>query len=199
MKNASLVLNAVLLIAVAFLFYLHFSSKKRTEQVKGTTANEGSTEMPKGEFRIAYFELDSLNNSFAMVKDVKAELGKEEERINNELARLQRRYNDRLVQLQNSQEANSQVQSEDLQREVYKLQNEFASEKQGMNQKLQDMYMRRMQQVKTEVENFLKEYNKTRGFTYIFAYEPGFMFYRDSAYNVTSDLIKGLNAQYKKK
>ena len=199
MKNASLILNVVLLVAVAVLFYLHFSSDKKTEQVKGSSSVQTSAAVPKGEFRIAYFEMDSISNSFAMVKDVKNELSKEEERINNQLAGLQRKYNDKLVQLQNSQQANSQVQSADLQREVIQLQNDFAAEKQQMNQKYQDKYMRRMQEVKTKVEDFLREYNRTKGFTYIFAYEPGFMFYRDSAYNITSDLIRGLNEQYKKK
>lgn len=198
MKNGSLVLNIILLVAVAVLFYLHFSSRNKTEQAKVVSSQAGGS-VPRGDFRIAYFEMDSINNSFAMVKDVKTELTSEEEKINNELTRLQRSYNDKLVQLQNSQQANSQIQSEGIQREIMQLRDKITSRKQDLDQKYQNLYMRKMQDVKGRIESFLQEYNKSKGYTYILAYEPGFMFYRDSAYNITNDLVKGLNEQYKKK
>jgi outer membrane protein len=59
--------------------------------------------------------------------------------------------------------------------------------------------MQKMQDVKTKIENFLKEYNKTKGYAYILAYEPGIIYYRDSTLNITDDLVKGLNEQYSKK
>ena len=37
MKNLSLILNAVLLVAVGVLFYLHFSAKKSTTRGAGTS------------------------------------------------------------------------------------------------------------------------------------------------------------------
>jgi len=197
MKNASLVLNVVLLLAVGVLFYLHFSSDKKTEQVKQTsTHNSGS--VPKGDFRIAYFEMDSINNSFALVKDVRAELSKEEEKMNSELARMQKMYNDKSTQYQ-SQKNMSSVESENANRDIVQMQQKFSSAKQQLEQRIQDLSMRKMQQVKNQVEDYLKEYNKSKGYTYILAYEPGFMFYRDSAYDITADLLKGLNEKYKKK
>jgi len=59
--------------------------------------------------------------------------------------------------------------------------------------------MRKMKDVKTKIEDYLREYNSRRGFTYIFAYEPGLFYYRDTAYNITGDVVRGLNDQYKKK
>jgi len=198
MKNASLVLNVVLLVAVGVLFYLHFSSNKKPEQVKAvTTTNTGS--VPKGDFRIAYFEMDSLNNGFVLVRDVRAELSKEEEKINSRLAQMQKTYNDRLMQFQSRGQTMSSEESEKANREIVQMQQRFSTEKQQMEQEMQNMSIRKMQEVKTKVEDFLKEYNKTRGYTYILAYEPGFMFYRDSAYDITADLVKGLNDRHKKK
>ncbi|HYK54874.1 MAG TPA: hypothetical protein VEV15_00215, partial [Flavisolibacter sp.] len=67
MKNGLLILNIVLLILVGVLFYLHFSSKNKpatpAKKVDVASSNTGT------DFRIAYFELDSVSNSFAMVKD----------------------------------------------------------------------------------------------------------------------------------
>lgn len=199
MKNASLVLNVVLLVAVAVLFYLHFSSNKKPVETTKIASTTSSGKVPTGDFRIAYFEMDSLNNSFALVKQVKTELSKEEEKMNNELARLQKSYNDKFTQYQSQAQTMSSQESENANRDIVQMQQRFASAKQQMEMRLQDLSMRRMQEVKNKVEDFLKEYNKSKGFTYILAYEPGFMFYRDSAYDITADLVKGLNDKYKKK
>lgn len=197
MKNASLILNVVLLVAVAVLFYLHFSTGKKSADavVKGSSKKNDTA---SSSFRIAYFELDSITNSFAMVKDVKNELSKEEDKMNAEMNRLQKMYNDRLSFYQNQGEM-SQVQSETASREMMGLQERIRNEKQKLDQNFQDSYMRKMQEVKTKIEEYLKEYNKTKGYSYILAYEPGFIYYRDTAYNVTADLLAGLNEQYKKK
>lgn len=199
MKNASLILNVVLLVAVAVLFYLHFSSTRKPAETTKVASSNSAGKVPAGDFRIAYFEMDSLNNSFTMVKEVKAELSKEEEKVNSELARLQKSYNDKFTQYQSQAQTMSSQESENANRDIVQMQQRFASAKQQMEMRLQDLSMRKMQEVKNKVEEFLKEYNKSRGFTYILAYEPGFMFYRDSAYDITDDLVKGLNEKYKKK
>ncbi|HEU4469698.1 MAG TPA: OmpH family outer membrane protein [Flavisolibacter sp.] len=196
MKNAALILNAVLLVAVGVLFYLHFSSRKSAASpVVKSASNSDSFNK---EFRIAYFELDSINNAFTKMKDVKSELSKEEEKMGSEMNRLQKLYNDKLAHYQNMGEM-SQVQSEAASREMMQLQETIRGQKQTMDQKFQDLWMRKMQEVKVEVEQFLKEYNKTKGYSYILAHEPNFIYYRDTVYDITADLVKGLNEKYSKK
>ena len=196
MKNGILVLNGVLLVAVAVLFYLHFSAPKASPQNRNLVA--GVARDTSQAFRIAYFEMDSVENSFAMVRDVKAEVSRKEEAINNELLKLERNYKNKIEQYQ-AQGANmTQVQSEMAQRDVLQMQQNIQSRKQQLDQEYQDFYMRKMKDVKTKIESFLKEYNSTRGYSYIFVYEPGLFYYRDSAYNITADVVKGLNRQYGK-
>ena len=50
----------------------------------------------------------------------------------------------------------------------------------------------------TRIQDFLKVYNSDGRYDYVFSYEPGFMFYKDSALNITGDVIKGLNDLYAK-
>ena len=196
MKNASLILNVVLVLAVAVLFYLHFSSNKKSEAGKSSTPQIGI--IPPGDSKIAYFEMDSIDNALLMVKDVRAELTKEQERVDGELAGLQKRYNDRLTQYQSQGQNLSSAESEKINREILQMRQSFSAKQEELEQKLRELQMRKRQQVNTAVMDFLNQYNKDKRFSYIFAYEPGFMFYKDSAYNITPDLIKGLNAQYKK-
>lgn len=198
MNRGLLILNVVLLVAVAVLFYLHFSGGKKVE--KKTTAQQAAPTTSATNFRIAYFEMDSIENSFSMVKDVKNELGKEEDRMNGEMATLEKNYRNKIAQFQKQAEGGmSQVQSEMANREVLQLQENIRGRKQELDQKYQDLYMRKMREVKTKIEDFLKTYNDEKGYTYIFAYEPGLFYYRDTAYNITQDVINGLNAQYTKK
>jgi len=197
MKNGFLILNLVLLILVGILFYLHFSSKKSSVSSIPTSkivSTDGSAPI-----RIAYFEMDSIENSFAMVKDVKNELGKKEDAVNSELAGLEKKYRNKVAQYQSQGQTMTQVQSEMAQKDVMQMQQSMQNRKQALDQEYQDYYMRKMKDVKTKIEDYLKKYNSQKQFSFIFAYDPGLFYYRDTAYNITIDVIKGLNEGYTKK
>jgi outer membrane protein len=199
MNRGLLILNMVLLVAVLVLFYLHFAGAPKKD-VKPAVVKRADSSLSAGNFKIAYFEMDSIENSFSMVKDVKRELGKEEERMNNEMANLEKSYRNKIALFQKqAQTGMSQVQSESANREVLQLQESIRGRKQELDSKYQDLYMRKMRDVKTKIEDFLKDYNAQKGFSYILAYEPGLFYYRDTAYNITNDVIVGLNELYKKK
>lgn len=195
MNRGLLLFNIVLLVLVGVLFYLHFAPAKKSS----TPAAPVVTASAPKEFKIAYFEMDSLEASFAMVKDVKSELARKEEAINSELARLDKTYREKANQYQGQAATMSQVQSEMATRDMMQLQQTMQSRKASLDQEYQDFYMRKMRDVKTRIEDFLKVYNSQKGYSYIFAYEPGLFYYRDTAYNITKDVIKGLNDGYKKK
>lgn len=57
-----------------------------------------------------------------------------------------------------------------------------------------------MDDLKTRINEFLKEYNKKKGYSYIFSYSSSLnvLFYKDSAYNITDEVVAGLNEAYKK-
>jgi outer membrane protein len=196
MKNGLLILNIVLLALIGVLFYLHFSGNKT--KVKSDTTVAGKN-VEAQDFKIAYFEMDSLESSFELVKEVKNELGKKEEAINNELSRMEKNYRNKVTSYQQQGATMTQVQSENAQRDVMQMQQNMQTRKQALDNEYQEFYMRKMKQVKTEIENFLQKYNNDKGYSYIFAYEPGLFYYRDTAYNITNDVIRGLNDQYTKK
>jgi outer membrane protein len=199
MKNGILILNVVLLALVGVLFYLHFSSN--TPSSKKTANNQSTTAVDSKDFKIAYFEMDSVENTFQMVKDVKAELTRKEEAIGTELERLEKTYRNKVSQYQSQAQGNNmtQVQSEMAQRDVMQMQQNMQSRRQSLEQEYQDLQMRKLKDVKAKIEDFLKQYNNDKGYTYIFAYEPGIFYYKDTTYNITADVIKGLNQQYTKK
>lgn len=196
MNRGLIILNIVLLLAVAALFYLHFSSPKNST-VK--LADAKTAPQNNSTCRIAYFEMDSVENSFKLFKDVKSELGKEEDRMNNEMAHLEKKYQDRIVQLQSQAQTMTQVQSENANNEVMQMRENLATKKRELDSKYQELYIRKSREVKLKIEDFLKEYNSEKNFSYIIAFEPSLFYYKDTAYNITGDVIKGLNERYDKK
>lgn len=196
MKNILLALNIVLLLAVGVLYFLYFGKKNNTTKIASSNVE---VDTHKDNCRIGYFEMDSLTNSYSMIKDVRSELSKEEDNMNREMQRLQRVYNDKLTQYQKQAQTMNQVESERANRDMLQLQDQIRGKQQEMEQRYQDLQMRKKQEIKNKIEGFLKDYNKDRHFAYIIAYEPGMIFYRDTMFNITKDLLDGLNSQYKKK
>lgn len=193
MRNALYILNGVLLVAVGVLFYLHFSEEKSHGNSAIVRSNQKADTMNRS-FHIAYFDLDSVFNAVDMVKQIKDELGKAEENNKAEFDKLQKQYADRYNYYQNQQL--SQIESETASKELMQL-GESIKNKQGvLDQKFKDLYVRRQQDVKSKIEDYLKEYNAKRGFAYILNNVPELIFYKDSIYNITGDVIKGLNAKY---
>ncbi|RYZ21075.1 MAG: OmpH family outer membrane protein [Chitinophagaceae bacterium] len=197
MKNGLLVLNLVLLVAVGVLFWLHFS--KPTAVAAANLPKARVEAATPGQCRIAYFEMDSIENSFSMVKDVKSELDRKEDQMRNELGRMEKEYRNKAAQYQAQAVNMNQTQSELAQRDMLQTQQVMQAREQQLKQEYQDLQMRKLQDVRTRIEAFLKDYNKDGAYSYIVSYEPGLIFFKDSAYNITGDLIKGLNTEYKAK
>jgi outer membrane protein len=195
MNRGLIILNVLLLIGVGVLFYLHFASPKASA-IK--TIEKPLVKNDK-DCRIAYFEMDSVENSFTLFKDVKNELTREEDRMNNEMASLEKKYRYKITQYQSQAQTMTQVQSEMANRDVLQMQETIKGKKQELDSKYQDLYMRKSREVKSKIEDYLKEYNNQKGYAYIVVYEPGLIYYKDTLYNITPDVIKGLNARYAKK
>ena len=198
MKNGLLIWNVVLTLAVGLLAFMQFGGSKTSD----SRVNRNSTDTSfRSDFRIAYFEMDSVENSFEMVKDVKSEMNKKEEAISNELSRLGKNFEQRYNYFQNQAQSGSlsEAQTEAAGKELKSLDEQLKTRKQVLDQEYNDYVMRRMKDVKTQIEDFLKEYNQSKGYAYIMTNEPGFIYYRDTVYNITSDLIRGLNDKHKNK
>ena len=200
MKNGLIIWNVVLSLVAGYLLFAHFSSKKNRNPGNGKTG-VGDTSSARGPFRIAYFEMDSVAANFEMVKEVKAELNQKEEEINNEIDRMAKNLQQKYTYYQNQAQAGTltQPQSEAASIELKKLDDDMKARKQQLDQEYNDFMVRRQNDIKTKIEGFLNEYNKTKNYSYIVSYEQGLFYYKDTAYNITADVIKGLNALHKPK
>ena len=192
MKQFSLILNVILVILVGYLYYLHFSDSK----TPGATSKHVMDS--SGNHKVAYIDLDSLQNSYDYYKKLKTEFDRKQTASNDEIVNMQKRFQSRAVQLQQKGATMNQQEQQAAMQEIQQMQQSLQAKKQQLDNELYAENSKMKEDILTRIQNFLKDYNKDGRYDYIFSYEPGLMFYKDSGLNVTGDVIKGLNALYEK-
>src|SRR4029078_7230670 len=198
MNKGLLVLNIVLLIGVAILFILFFSKKDKMTSV--IPLRIGADTAAKWEHTpVAYFDMDSIEANFILWKQVQAEVVKREAGINDTITQMRNGFQSYYQKLQAQSGNLSPRQKDSLGNELAQMDAEIKNRTAELNQTYQTFFMNKQQEIVTLIKNYCKEFNKDRRFSYIIAREPGLFYYTDTAYNVTSDLLKGLNAFYSKK
>ncbi len=195
MKSPLLALNIILLILVGVLFYLHFSSSKKTE-IKSAATTDANT---AGPFKIAYFEMDSIENNYEYLKDVRNELKGKEQGLTSQLNQLKNKYMNKVNKFQQEAQTMTQERQGAIQQDLLQEQKMIQNKEQAMGHDLQDASFKKMQEVNKTIEDFLKEFNKDKTYSYILAYQPGTIYYKDQRFDITPAVLQGLNNSYRKK
>lgn len=192
MKKGMIIWNVVLTILSVYFLYQFLSGGAVKTLARAKAA-------PAGPFKMAYFEMDSVEANFELVKELKAELMKKEQGIEQEMKKMadnmQNRYN--YYQQQANTGLMNQAQNDAAGRELRNLEEQMKNRKQALDAEYGDFVMRRQNEIKAKIEEYLREYNSSSTFTYIVSYEPGLFYYKDTAFNITAELVKGLNEKYK--
>ena len=198
MKIGLLVWNVLLTIAAGFLLITHFTKKKDGPIARDWKQDSLSVGRP---FRLAYFEMDSVQANAYMVKDVQAEIEKREKEYSGQLSQYEAAYRNKLQEYQQKERGGTMTQAdyEKAQLDLKQLEDRLKGKRQELDQQYQDFVMRSQLNLKKAIEEFISEYNKEKQYTYIVSYEQGLFYYKDTVFNITADLVKGLNQQYKAK
>ncbi|MEO6722838.1 MAG: OmpH family outer membrane protein [Ferruginibacter sp.] len=200
MKQLSFVLNIILVLAVAFLYYLHFTPAKKGK-LYGPVANSNYKDTSTGRRRmmVAYVELDSLYNNVSFIKERKKELEAEQKAISSEYEDDYRSLTAERDNFLKKGNTITQKEAEEFQAKLGQKQQEVEQKKQAKGQQLAERGARIMDDMQKKLKAFMSDYNKERKYTYILATGVGldYLFYKDSTLNITSDIVKGLNEKMK--
>jgi len=197
MKNGMLIWNVILSLAIGYLLMMQFGSKKTTASAVKNAVSD--TSLASRQFRMAYFEMDSVAANFDLVKDLKNQLTTKEDNINAEMTSRSKKIQEKYNYYQDLAKSGklSETQSEAASKELKEMDDEMKNRKQQLDQEYNNYMMTTQNEIKTKIESFIKEYNKTKNYSYIISYEQGLFYYRDTAFNITTDVVKGLNEFYK--
>lgn len=164
-----------------------------------TTENAQTSEQTVG-LKIAYVELDTLMSQYQLYKDYSEVLTRKGNNIQKTLAQKQRTLEGHAASVQKKfdnneyttrdevERAQASIQKEqnDLAELADRLQNEFAMEQARINEEARD-----------SIQSFLKHYNKTKKYDYVMIKAGDNLLIANPKYNITNDIVKGLNKRYK--
>jgi outer membrane protein len=207
-KNISLALNVVLTIAVAVLYYLHFTSSATCTAEGGTGTDSASSAkttviLPKEikASKIVYVNTDVLNDNYEYVKDLTAEAKKKQMALEGIYQKKGKELQDRYQELQQkaSQGLLSENQQKEAQQELEKRKNEL-DQLQGQQQQMMEQLQVENMKVYKSITEYVGEYNKNSKYNYILAYSATTVspvLIANDSLDITAEILEGLNAQYK--
>ena len=190
MKNQSIIINVLLIIAVAVLYFLHFNQKPDTEEKSGEVAE-------MADFQVAYINSDSVlaNYSYAqkLQEDIRVKTASMEKDYQSRVQGLQKEINDYQQNAGNltinqakALEENLVKKQQNLQLYQQKLSQDLMVEEATMNKDLYD-----------RVTGFLRDYGKDNNLQLIVKYDQGSdVLFASDAMDITQIVLDGLNSAY---
>lgn len=190
MKNASLILNVLLLLAVAFLYLDHFATKSASPSA-GTPQEESA-----GALRIVYVNADSLLAKYEYFKTRQGELSKKEQQATSSLqargAALQQEIAAAERRAQGGNLAPKDIQA--MQQDLGMKQQRLLQEQQRVSQDLLAQGQALQEELQKKVKDLLTQIRQEFGYDYILNYGPGtgVLMVNDSL-DITNVVVERLN------
>ena len=183
MKRTNFILNGFLALATVLVFAQctdKNNNASTTSNVAPVAGVAGSSNM-----KIAYVEIDSLLTKYNFWNDLNEAMISKEENIRTTLNEKGKKLEAEAREFEQEQ-MRLMKQQQDLQALQQKLSAELADENQKNSLQLRD-----------SINSFLKIYNQNKGYDLIIS-NTGFdnLLYANPAYNITQEIIDGLNARY---
>ena len=190
--------NYLLTMAVASLAIFAITACDRSHPTMDSKTNAGQGSVSLS-MKIAYVEVDSIMSQYKFCKDYSLILQKKGQNIQNTLAGKQQQLQNAAANFQQKVQQNAytreqaeaiqaglQRQNNDLQALDQRLSTEFKAETDKFNKALRD-----------SISHFLASYNKDKKYALILSKAGDNLLYADKAFDITNDVIAGLNKMYK--
>lgn len=198
-KNLSLILNAILLIAVAILFFLVLGKKSAGDAPAVVKKGDSivSQQLP-----LAYINIDSLLLNYTFAKNANEALISKQESsratLNSRARQLQTEMDEFNRKLEN-QAFLSRERAEEAQRSIMQKQQDLQKMEANLSQQLLEQQQKMSEQLRDTINAFLKVYNKDGKYQMIISNTANDnILYAGKGYDITSDVIEKLNARHTK-
>lgn len=147
--------------------------------------------------RIAYVNVDSLEQHYAYWKTKKQEMMAEQAGIESELQRsAQQLQNDFAAMQQKARSgALSETEGRAAEQRLAQMQQALETRRNTLSEQLQKKQLDFSQELQKNIDDYLATYNKDNKYDYILSYsKSGSILFANKALDITEDVLKGLNA-----
>ena len=197
MKNLSLIINAILAVAVIILFVLVLGNKSNITANQLTT---GKNAVSYNKLPIAYINVDSLLLHYQFAKDANESLIRKQEdsrlKINTMARQLQVEMGDFQRKLENNAFL-SRDRAQQEQTRLQKKQQDLQEMDGNLSKQLVQVQQKMSEQLRDTINSFMKEYNKDHKYQLIISNTSNDnILYADKAYDITTEVTKLLNERF---
>jgi outer membrane protein len=191
-NNTSLIWNVVLTLAVAVLFFLHFSGKP---SAGSDTVADGSVVPGR---RTVYVQVDSLLKNYEFFKDTKKELENKNFQLENDLNTRGRSLQNEVAFFQQKAQTMTPEQARSTEAQLMKKQQDLVAYRDQSAQALGMEEARKNEELYKNIRSYIDKYNKENGYEYVLGYSlGGGILFANPSLDVTKKIIDGLNKEYK--
>ena len=185
-------------LAIAAMATLALTACDKSQSQSGNKS-EGSAQQAPTNLKIAYVEVDSIMSQYQFCKDYTQILQKKGQNIQNTLGERQKQLQEAAANFQQKvqQHAYTREQAESIQAGLQKQNMDL----QGLNQRLSGEFQKETEMynnaLRDSIQHFLATYNKDKKYSLILSKAGDNLLYADKTFNITKDVVAGLNKAYK--
>lgn len=191
----SLFLNLTMAVAVAASLVACDKSNPQMDQKPASDSKAAASS------KIAFVEVDSIMTQYAFCKDYSKILEQKGQNIQKTLAGKQQALQAAAANFQQKIQANAYTreQAEQIQAGLQKQNNDLQVLNQRLSAEFQQETEKYNKALHDSLQNYLRVYNKDKKYGMIFAKQGDNVLYADKAYDITAEVVAGLNKAYKGK
>jgi outer membrane protein len=192
-KQASLIINIVLVAAVVFLFIDRFTGKPEESP---DDAIESDTSKVIN-YDIAYINSDSLVKKYQYFIDMQKEMESTQQKLQTEYRNRATGLQAEIEDFQKTAGNMTINQARAIEEDLMRKQQNLIKYQDNIRVQLLQEESKLNQKVYKEIDNFLQEYGKKHNLRIVLSYVyGGGIFYADQSLDITEDVISRLNDLY---
>lgn len=194
-KNTLHFLLGAFALAIIVLYVLFFTSNKGG---LGKAMSNTPAAAESG-LKLAYIDLDTIKEYYELFRVKNEEIEKEKQRIENEIQSGVNKLEQDRVNFLKKGESITQIEAEQFQRDYQNRYQQLGTRRESLLNQHLDHQAKALDEIQKNINDYLKEYNKDRKYHFIFSTGEGnlTLYYKDSAYNITREVLEGLNRSKK--
>ncbi len=197
MKNISLYLNIVLIVAVTLLYVDRFSNGNDS-----SPDNKTDNSKQVNNSGIVYINMDTLMNGYDLYNDRKTELIKEQEKLEYSLNSKSKSFERRAMEFQQKVKKHlvTSIQAQQMESQLMQEQQNLLKLKEQMQMQLMTKEQTMNKEIFENLNKYLKKYNKGDKHKIILSntYGGNVLLAKEDM-NITKDILMGINKDYQNK
>jgi outer membrane protein len=192
-KNALIIWNALLTIAVGYLWYNNCTN------CEAPTTKGGVAKTADGK-SIVYVNTDSLLSKYEYFKDTQKELENKQYRLQADLAQKGKALENEAVAAERKAPTMTQAELQATQLRLQKIQSDLVAYRDNQSAALAQESAKKNEELINSIQTYLKKHNDQSKYQFVLGYSKGGgILFADDKLEITQQILDGLNKEYKDK